>query len=516
MVKYNMAWKAPWVRIFLIAGAFLLLMPRAQSQFTYDENCRQAYEAILSLRFSEARTLITVEKKVVPGNLVPVYLENYIDFLTLIIGEERLVYDQLKGKKGDRVKLLEQGREDSPFYNFCLGEIHLQWAFARIKFGDYTAAAFEIRKAHALFSSNETRYPSFVINKMGIGVVHVMASLVPDNYKWVSNLMGLDGSMEAGLNEIRQVAAYSGPDEIARMYRTEASFFLAFLALNLQKNKRDALPLIEFFNQPSLGDQLAASPLLMYAKATILMKNGRNDDALAVLSQRSTVPQTFPFHYLDYLEGIARMNKLDFGAANCFERFVAGFRGRNYIGSAYQKLAWLSLLHGDTAVYYQKMKLVAAHGAAAVDEDKQAASEAAKGIIQNTILLRARLLFDGGYYNLALNELLNNSVKTAVKSKRDLVEYTYRLGRIYHETGNFPKAADYYLQTVMRGKTEPYYFAAGAAYQLGLLYENQGLYTRADSAYHLCLSIKTEEYKTSLGQKAKAGLNRIKALKVKT
>jgi tetratricopeptide (TPR) repeat protein len=95
------------------------------------------------------------------------------------------------------------------------------------------------------------------------------------------------------------------------------------------------------------------------------------------------------------------------------------------------------------------------------------------------------------------------------------VEYTYRLGRIYHETGDTEKAIDYYQQTVTRGKTEPYYFAAGAAYQMGLLYENMGNDARAVSAYSLCLSIKPVEYKTSLHQKAKAGLKRLKTGKPK-
>lgn len=515
-MKLNITtWKVPCVRFILVAGAFLLFAPHSLAQFNFDENCQHAYEAVLSLRFAEAHNLIALERKVEPDNLIPLYLENYIDFLTLIIGEERTMYDQLKEKKSDRVKVMEKSRDDSPFYNFCLGEIHLQWAFARLKFGDYATAAFEIHKAHALFSANQTRYPSFVINNIGMGVVHVMVSLVPDNFKWVSNLIGIDGSMELGLNEIRQVALYSGPDKIILMYKPQASFFLAFMALNLQKNKKDAMPMLDLFKSQPHDDQQLKSPVLIFARATILMKNGLNEEALAVLGERISLSQTFPFYYLDYLEGIARLNKLDFSASIYFERFIAGFRGRNYIRSAFQKLAWIALLRGDSAGYYRKINQALTNGASVVDEDKQAGYEASKGVVPNIVLLRARLLFDGGYYDLAITEMLNNSVKTVVKSKRDLVEYTYRLGRIYHETGNFAKAIDNYQQTVLRGKNEPYYFAASAAYQMGLIYEFKGTYDKADSAYHLCLSIKTEEYQTSLHQKAKAGLNRIKTVQVK-
>jgi tetratricopeptide (TPR) repeat protein len=510
MIRKIIVRKASYVRFILIIGAFFLFIPRSLPQYNFDANCQQAYEAILSLRFSEAHNLLDLENKAEPDNLLTVYLENYIDFLTLVIGEDRVVYDQLKVKKIPRLKILEMGHTDSPFYNFCLGEFHLQWAFSKLKFGDYTAAAFEIHKAYNLFSANKSRYPDFVINNIGLGVVHVMVSLVPDNYKWVSALIGLNGSMELGLSEIRQVAEYSGSDKITRMYKPQASFFLAFLVSNLQKNKKDAMPLLKLLNNQTVDGHQLRSPLLIYAGASILMKNGFNDQALAMLDEGKSLQQTFNFCYLDYLEGIARLNKLDYSASLCFDRFIASFRGRNYIRSAYQKLAWISFLKGDSANYHRMMNQMPARGALVVDEDKQANFEAVNLMAPNIILLRARLLCDGGYYGLAINELLNNSVKTAVKSKRDLVEYTYRLGRIYHETGNAAKAIDNYQQTISRGRTEPYYFAAGAAYQLGLLYENMGAYAKAEGSYHICLSIKPREYQTSLHQKAKAGLNRIK------
>jgi tetratricopeptide (TPR) repeat protein len=154
--------------------------------------------------------------------------------------------------------------------------------------------------------------------------------------------------------------------------------------------------------------------------------------------------------------------------------------------------------------------MVLTRGTAKVDEDKQAGFEAAENTLPNAVLLRARLLFDGGYYNLSLKELLNNPVKTTVQSRRNLIEYTYRLGRIYHETGSYSKAIENYRQTVIRGRNEPWYFAANAAYQMGLLFENLGEASMADSAYRVCLSINPREYKTSLHQKAKAGLSRLK------
>ena len=168
-----------------------------------------------------------------------------------------------------------------------------------------------------------------------MGLIHVMISLVPDKYRWVSTLAGMKGSMDTGLNEIRQVAEYSGPDQVTRMYKAQATFFLAFITLNLRKDKKDALVYLDYLKNQSPGDPPLKSPLLIYGRASILMKNGFNDEALEVLQERSSLPQTFRFCFLDYLEGMARLNKLDTKAASSFEQFISGFRGQYYIRSAY-------------------------------------------------------------------------------------------------------------------------------------------------------------------------------------
>ncbi|MEI6454703.1 MAG: hypothetical protein WCO93_00305 [bacterium] len=502
--------KASLVRILILSGAFLFLTHFASGQYLFNEQCQKAYQAILSLEFKEAKRLLETERLTNPPNLIPIYLENYIDFLTLFIGENRVQFEELKNNKSTRITLLEKGDPSSPYYRYCLAEVYLQWAFARLKFGDYTTSALEMRRAYLLFKENQECFPSFLINKTGLGVVHIIAGIVPDNYKWITKLMGVEGSLEKGLHELREVAEYQGEDRIVQLFRPEALFFMSTIIANLQRDKREALTKITAFNSGDPGMLTMKSPLVIYARANILMKNGRNDEALRILQERRIGDQRFPFYYLDYLEGIARLNKLDLEANEFFHRYLNHFAGLNYIKSSYQKIAWIYALRGDSVKYFETIHYLEKKGAALVDEDKQAESEMNNWTFPSLILLRARLLFDGGYFDLALKELLDNPVKSYVKTRKDLVEYTYRLARIYHETGNLPKALDYYGQTVSRGRNETYYFATASAYQMGLIYENTGNLIKADSCYRKCLSLKTIEYKTSLNQKAKAGLNRLK------
>lgn len=510
MIRNFLGENAPIMRIVLISGAFLLFISSAQAQYFFNENCTEAYRSIFSLQFREAEKILEDEKKQDPTNLIPAYLENYIDFLTLYIGEEKSVFNRLIPNKSKRIRQLEKGQKDSPFYNYCLAEIYLQWAFVRLKFGDYTLAALDIRKAHKLFSENESRFPGFLPNKSGLGVIHIMMGFIPENYKWIKDLMGMDGSIDQGMAELRNVVTYSGSDKSNMLLKLEASFYLAMMSANLQRNKLDAITVLNELEKQAGEDQLQLSPLVIFIASNILIKNGSNEEALGILQTRSFHVNNYPFYYLDYLEGLARLNRLDLSAERSIQRFIDNFHGQNYIRTAFQKLAWIALLKGDTIGFRNQMDLVKSKGVSLVDEDKQALHEATSGVVPSVILLRTRLLFDGGYYDRALKELMDNPIKSYIRTRRDFIEYTYRMGRIYHEMGVTTKAIDYYKQTIQRGKNEPFYFSCAAALQLGLIYENKGLYSQADSAFRVCLSINTPQYKTSLGQKAKAGLNRLK------
>ncbi|MEI6433726.1 MAG: tetratricopeptide repeat protein [Bacteroidota bacterium] len=502
------------IRILMVSGVFLFIINSSFSQYNFNENCQLSYQAAISLQFVKARLLIEKEKTSNPQNLIPVYLENLIDCITLFITEDPALYRHFKEKKSRRLSLLEKGWDGSPYYRFCLAQVYLQWAFARLKFEDYAAAANELRLAYNLLKTNDEIFPDFLLNKTGLGIVHVTFGVIPENYRWISSILGLKGSMDQGIDEIRQIAMYSGADKLVLLYKPEAAFCLAFITLNLQQNKNEARTVLKILNCLDTN-YIEHSPLLIYARASILMKTGLNDDALKVLQQRSELHDRFPFLYLDYLEGIARLNQLDFSASDYFETFLNSYKGHNYSMSALQKLSWIACLNGDTVQYRLLANRMRKKVVFQVDEDKQAVKETNAVDYPNRALLRSRLLFDGGYYFRALSELLDKPVNSIVKTKKDFIEYSYRLGRIYHESNKTEKAIEYYQNTIDRGKSLPYYFAAAAAMQMGLIYENQNEWGNAEAAYRLSLSIEAPEYKTSLRQKAKAGLDRVKK-KVKT
>jgi len=102
-------------------------------------------------------------------------------------------------------------------------------------------------------------------------------------------------------------------------------------------------------------------------------------------------------------------------------------------------------------------------------------------------------------------------------SDRDEIELPYRKGRIAHASGEYDLALYWYDQAIELGAEQKYYFAANAALQAGNILESQANFELAEVYFKKCLKMPTKEYKTSINQKARAGLNRLqdkrKALK---
>ncbi len=475
------------------------------SQYNFNENCRQAYVHILNLNFEKGETLIKKEKANNPDNLIIPYLENYIDFLTIVIGEDENEFDKRKENKPKRLSVLGKGDESSPYYWFTQAEVQLQWAFSRIRFGEYLTAAKEINRAYKLLEENERKFPEFALNKKGLGLLHALIGTIPDNYKWAVQVFGIDGSITQGVNELTYLLQQTQVKPELAHLQPEVLFFLTFIELNFAKDEEKINKLYNMINAKE-----NTNPLIVFSKASILKNLNKNDQAIKVLEGYKNEGSSFHFYYLDFLIGETKLHRLDRDAYLYFVEYLRNFKGNSYVKAAYQKLAWHYLLNGNTEAYHQNMKLAKERGSDMLDEDKQALKEAENTEVPNVRLLKARLLFDGGYYPKALDVLLDENLSKELKTKDEEVELTYRLARIYHEWGKIDKALSYYELTISNGAKLTSYFAANSALQMGLIYEQQEKWKKAELLFKQSTSFKNKEYKNSIEQKAKAGLQRIK------
>lgn len=489
--------------LLTVLFSFFLLSLSAKKHYDFSESMQKAYQQVLELRFGDAQLILEKEKKENPDNLIPYYIDNYIDFFTVFIGENQRDFDNLEDNEERRLELMETGDKDSPYHLFIQAEIRLQWALARLKFDEYFSTYRGVKKAYKLLEQNEEKFPDFIANKKSLGMLHAMVGNIPDNYQWgVEFVSGVQGSIDLGKKEIESVLKYAKHNEF--IFENEVVVLYSFLLLHLGNDQESAW---NFIHNSDLDP--AKNPLACFVKANIAMRTGRNDIALKLLKNRPKGTAYQDFHYLEFLLGLAKLRNLDYSGQEHLEYYCNNFKGRNYIKESYQKLAWISILKNDPISFQYFMGLCKFKGQAGVGADKKAQKAAEEGEVPNTVLLKARLLFDGGYYQKALNEL-NGYTSMSFSSTKERLEYTYRRGRIGDRIGDTNLAIQNYSQTMEEGANLPYYFACNSGLKLGELYERERMFDKAEAAYKACLAMYPNEYRTELHIQAKAGINRVK------
>ncbi len=494
------------LRFLLSVGIFLLFSANifGQKYFKITDGIKTAYQSILELKLDKAQRQLDSLKTAESGNMLIYHIENYIDFYKIFINEDYNEFVKLEKNKKHRIKMIKKGDKKSPYYRFSQAEVKLQWALARLKFEEYFTAAFEFRSAFKLLEKNKEEFPDFIENLKSLSVIHAIIGTAPKSLNLLKTISGIYGTLEEGLDEINKVVEYCENNNL--LFRDEVYTIRAFIAYHLENNKESSWDIIE-----NADFDLENSPLACFVAANIAQKVGKNDKSIEILESRPKGDGRLPFYYLDYMLGKGKLYKNEKDAKVYLSNFVDNFLGINYIKDAYLKLAWFELLNNNKDGYWQNIEKCTYKGKSVVDEDKVAYVESVNAIMPDTVLLKARLLYDGSYFLKAYSYLVAHEDKIENTLEKKL-EFNYRIARILQALKNYPDAIKYFDLTIDLGKNGELYYACNSALQVGLISEELKRYKKAKDYYLKCLDINPSEYKSSLHQKAKAGLLRLKTM----
>lgn len=474
----------------------------AGGHFQLSPEVDRAFTLTLSLRLSEADQHLQRIRQRQPDNLMILYVENYRDILRLMISEDDQLYQQLKGEKMPRLRQIMRGDKDSPYYLFLQAEIRLHWAVTRLKFEEYLLAFNEISIAYELLEKCRKQHPDFLPARRSYGLLRGFLGTIPRQMRWAARLIGgLEGDVAEGLQELKAVwetVQHQGAPE----YFVQETLTLYCLAqLYLAQQPVQALDLLK---KQELSP--ASNPVHTFLLALVHMKNWQNDQAIAVLQKAPNTHAYLPLPYLDYLLGETHLRKLDPEADLYFERYLKAHPGPHYRKDAWVKRAYVAVLQNRPQTMVDSFLLRCQQsGAQLTDEDKRAHRLAlGEDPFPTRPGLEVQLLFDGGYFDKALER-----VEQLVAEEED-PQWIYRKARILHEAGRWEDAIRQYQQCIDLLRHSPQYFACSSALQLGLIFEKRGIVSKAIPYFELCLDLNPDNYRQSLHQKAKAGLNRLK------
>ena len=456
---------------------------------------------MLSMRFNESRELLKTEKSIHPDNLIPLFIENYEDFLRCAFNEDKEEFNRLYVHKEERQDLLSEGNEQSPYYRYCKAQIALHWALINLKFENHTAAFFDIRKAYNLLTENKKLYPDFKPTLISLGFLHAIIGTIPDTYKWAVNLVGFHGTITEGKQEILLAITYGEKNHF--VFLNEARYMYIILQLIVLNDKSGAYQTVSHPGFPShYGNALSC-----FTRAYVALKNYKNDEAIRYFTYNIFNNKSFIL-YNYYMLGMCQLNKLNTDARYNLKYFSDHFKGVNYLKDARHRIAWCALINGDQTAYLDNLISILKHGNTLSDSDKSAQKIAERKIIPHAGLLKARLLMDGGYLTDAMF-VLNSIASKELSTTAMQTEYSYRKGRIFHLQGKHDEAILQCMMSIEKGKNLNEYFAANAAMELGTIYEGKKDYTKAATYYRMSLNMPESDFKNSIDIRSKAGLQRV-------
>jgi tetratricopeptide (TPR) repeat protein len=490
-------------RLWLLLFLFSALSVSAEKVYDFNSTCQQAYQELTKLRISSGLSLIEKAKQQNPDNLIPVFLESYAHFYTLFLNEDPAEYKIRYPRFGAIIDELQTGPRNSPFYYYCQSMVRVHKAGAAIKFGKFWDAGWDFRRAFILIKDNRKQFPGFIPNELVFGSLQAVIGTIPKGYKWIASLFGMRGSLTEGMKTVRGFV--NSNDTWAKLFSNEAAFMYPYLLFYLENKKEEALA---FTQQRKLD--LVNNHLHAYMAANLAINNKQSGNAEKIILARNQSAEYINTEIWDFELGFTKIYHLETQESiRYLESFLLRFKGRFYVRDALQKLSWCYYLQGNMAKAEEVRKNILTRGATDADADKQALKDAKSGKWPNTLLLKARLLSDGGY-NSEAAALLQGKTEDDFSKEEEKLEFAYRVARIYDDMGRDEDAIRNYNVAIRLGEKRPEYYAARAALQIGQLYEKRGQKALAIQYYKKCIDMDDHEYKDSLDQRAKSGIARCK------
>lgn len=380
--------------IFIFSVGYLFTVQADTSNYyvKFTPKLQKAYFEIQKLRIQPARNLIDEERASNTGNGFIQYLDNYADLHYLLISEDKIAYKKMSEKEDERLASLNKLPDSSPYKRFFQAEIRMHWAFAKIKFGNEISGSWDVIKAYRLLDENRKKFPAFLPTLKSLGLLHILIGSVPDNYTWVTKILGLKGNIKLGVQEIETVISEEP------FFHQEAQLINLLLhAYTLQLSEQQLAKIKQLpKDQP---DNL----LLHFFATTILIKEGDSQSASYYLSSAPTGNTYIDFPFLNYLKGEIALQRGKYdSAASWYLLFQKEYKGFNYIKDSNMKLFMCEWLANDDVHADIYIKKIIAGGSAIIEGDKFAQSfaeeyQSGKITFRQKILYRSRYATDGGF-----------------------------------------------------------------------------------------------------------------------
>ncbi len=463
--------------------------------FVWTPSLKIAYQNTFALKITESRQLLAKENT---NNCLKIYVENLTDVVQILFTDDMALKAKIQHKEDERLAAIEAINEKSPYKKLLQAEIRFQWAIVKLNYGDEVAAAWNIIKTYKLLEENQKEFPQFLPTKKLLGLLHVLIGTTPDQYKWVTKLIGVKGDVALGLKELEEVSKSDA------VFGIEATVYQAYIQAYMLQNDKIAQSIISKLILNNTDNQL-----INYLAAAVYLKTNEAEVAKKIISKKPKGSFISLAGYPRFEGEIALAEGNYDKAIQDFKSFLGQTKGQTYVKDAYLKIGFAYFINNQIKEAESSFLKASKMGSTYKEKDKLAQKFIDNWLstkqLPDKTLLKTRFYFDGGFLEKALNEMTSKSEKDYTKIE-EKAEFNYRFGRIYQGLNQKKKAILYFDRAIALSENLEIYFGANAALQAGLMLKNDNK-AIAKSYFLKAISFKKHPYKTSTDAKAKAALD---------
>ncbi|MCC5921247.1 MAG: hypothetical protein LAT68_16410 [Cyclobacteriaceae bacterium] len=380
-----------------------------------------------------------------------------------------------------------------------LSEAYLQRAFYFGMSEQYIYAAWNFRKARLRLQSVENQnHPNYL--KLS-GYIDLLLGSIPPQYQQSAKILGYFADSDAALEQMNQAFEQLEYDQ------TEIAFLAAMAGAT-------------FLNDPSLASswvkkiqdqQQHPSPVDQLVLLSIYHKLNQGEEALQIISQIDNKLQTYAaiFHYLS-AETYFRSMMIK-RAQQSYQLYLreSGEQAAYRADSQFKlgMLASIKLNKEEASRYFHR----AVHEPALTQTDRYAVSRITNENIPHIEIYTIRMLYDGGFLEKAAARI--RQINSAIFGRNeDLIEWHYRVGRVYQGMKQNEEALEAYQASVSITSEHSYkeYYQPNAHLQRALIFHEMNKEQEALQEIEKMRSFKNYSYESALRQQAKVLETKIK------
>ena len=145
------------------------------------------------------------------------------------------------------------------------------------------------------------------------GSMQVAAGTIPPGYQWLSSLLGIHGSIDAGMQILENML--SSQDPYALIFHDEATFYYLYLKFYIQNQRDQVFQYIRKQNWNMRNNHLFA-----YLVANLSLNNQDASITEQIISQLNRDPGYLEMPVWDMQMGYAKADRLDPGSIVYMDR----------------------------------------------------------------------------------------------------------------------------------------------------------------------------------------------------